>query len=204
MPTLINFPELEEQIRADRAERKIDRHDEVWDGTYIITPPLDVEHQEIRTGLMTAIHLAFGFSSPTRIYLGVNISDRSDDWMQNYRCPDGVVVLPGSTSRECDAYYLGGPDFVIEIISPSDRSREKIPFYGQVGVRELLLVDRDPWALELHRLHDGQLEIAGRSTLERLDVLPSNVLPMAFRLVPGDERPAIEVTHSDGVQKWVV
>ena len=74
----------------------------------------------------------------------------------------------------------------------------------QVGVRELLLVDRDPWVLELYRLDDGRLKITGRSTLERPDVLPSNVLPVAFRLIPGDERPGIKVMHVDGVQKWIV
>jgi len=108
MPTLINFPELEEQIRADRAERRIDWQDEVWDGTYLIMPPLDLQHQEIRGRLIAAIQSALGFSNPARIYLGVNVTDRSDDWTQNYRCPDGVVALPGGTARECDAYYLGG------------------------------------------------------------------------------------------------
>jgi len=72
-----------------------------------------------------------------------------------------------------------------------------------VGVRELLLIDRDPWGLELYRLHDGRMELVGQSRLEKADVLQSAVLPVAFRLIPGDARPGIEVSHNDGIQKWV-
>ena len=32
--------------------------------------------------------------------------------------------------------------------------------------------------------------------------LQSRVLPLNFRLVPGDARPVIEVTHHDGLQVW--
>jgi len=58
--------------------------------------------------------------------------------------------------------------------------------------------------LELYRLHDGQLALVGRSRLERPDVLQSTVLPLSFRLIPGDTRPRIEVCHNDGVQQWAV
>jgi Uma2 family endonuclease len=204
MATLITDPELEEKIRAQRAEWGGDRYDEVWEGTYMMTPFPNPEHAELQASLIAVFRSALGFANPAKVYTSVNVSDRADGWMANYRGPDVSVVLPGGTARKCGAHIIGGPDFVVEVVSPYDQSREKIPFYGQVGVRELLLVDRDPWALELHRLHDGQLEIAGRSTLELSDVLPSNVLPVAFRLIPGDERPGIEVRHNDGVQKWVV
>jgi hypothetical protein len=68
----------------------------------------------------------------------------------------------------------------------------------------LLLIDRDPWALELYRLHSGQLGLVGQSRLEQPDVLQSTVLPLAFRSIPGDTRPRIEVRHSDGIQEWAV
>ena len=70
-------------------------------------------------------------------------------------------------------------------------------------MRELLLIDRDPWALELYRLHDGQLKLVGQSRLEQPDILQSTVLPLTFRLIPGDTRPRIEVRHTDGVQEWL-
>jgi hypothetical protein len=204
MATLITDPALEEQIRAQRAEWGGDRYDEVWEGTYMMNPLPNPEYAEIQLALGAVFRFALGFSGPAKVYPGINVSDRADDWTKNYRCPDVAVVLPGGIARECDANYLGGPDFVIEIISPHDRSREKISFYEKVGVRELLLVDRDPWAVELYRLRDGHLELAGQSRLEQPNVLQSSVLPLTFRLIPGDTRPQIEVSHIDGAQKWVV
>lgn len=202
MATLITDPELEEKIRAQRAEWGGDRYDEVWEGIYRMNPLPNSEHMHLQGGLVWALRNAVA-SGPAMVYPGLNISDRVDDWRKNYRCPDVAVVLPGGIARDYGAYHVGGPDFVVEIISPYDRSREKIPFYGQVGVRELLLVDRDPWGLELYRLLDGQMDLVGQSTLERPCVLPSTVLPVAFRLIPGNARPGIEVSHADGVQKWV-
>jgi Uma2 family endonuclease len=204
MATLITDPELEEQIRARRAEWGGDRYDEVWEGTYMVAPLPNPEHCEIQAGLIAAIRIALGFAHPAKVYPGVNVSDRAADWTQNYRCPDVAVVLPGGIARQCDAHFFGGPDFVVEIVSPGDRSREKISFYAQVGVRELLLVDRDPWSLELYHLRDGQLALVGRSRLEQPDVLRSSVLRLTFRLIPGEPRPRIEVCHTDGAQEWVV
>ncbi len=143
-------------------------------------------------------------STPAMVYPGLNVSDRADDWTKNFRCPDVAVVLPGGIARDCDTYHLGGPDFVVEIISLHDRSRDKLSFYGRVNMRELLLIDRDPWALELYRLHDGELKLAGQSRLDQADVLPCTVLPLTSRLIPGDPRPRIEVRHTDCVQEWLV
>jgi Uma2 family endonuclease len=204
MATLVTDPQLEEQIRAQRAECGGDRFDEVWEGIYMMAPLPNSEHAEIQGGLVTAIRLAFGMSGPEKIYPGINVTDRSDDWTKNYRCPDIAVVLPDGIARDFGAFYLGGPDFATEIVSPDDRSREKISIYEKVGVRELLIIDRDPWQLEIYQLRDGRLELAGQSTVGHPSALQSSVLPVNFRLVRGETRPKIEVCHADGVQKWIV
>src|SRR5207253_305814 len=82
-------------------------------------------------------------------------------------------------ARDCGTHWCGGPDFCVEIASPGDRSRDKLAFYAGIGVRELLLVDRDPWALELFRLSAGRLEPVGRSDLSKQDALPSPVVPVS-------------------------
>ena len=66
------------------------------------------------------------------------------------------------------------------------------------------LVDRKPWQLELYRLEGGELKLVGRSSLTDPALLKSQVVPTSFRLVPGKARPQIEVTHDDGVQRWLV
>jgi Uma2 family endonuclease len=203
MATLITDPELAERLRAQRADSRGDRFDEVWDGTYIMNPIPNPEHMYLQGRLVWALTNAVGPSSPARIYPGLNVSDREDDWRQNYRCPDLAVILPGCVARQHGACFIGGPDFVAEIASLYDRSREKIEFYEQVGVREFLLVEREPWQLELHQLRDGKSELLGRSTVERSDKLQSVVLPVALRLVAGEERPQIEVRQIESNEVWL-
>ncbi len=181
----------------------LDRRDEVWDGVYVIMPLGDIEHQEL-TGELTAVFKeALGRGGP-RVFPGVNVSDQPLDWKKNYRCPDVVVFLPGNPAQEKGSHYLGGPDFAVEIVSPNDRSRKKFPFYADVGVRELLLVSRKPWRLELYSREGKNWALVGRSDLEQPDELSSSVLLLAFRLVTGKKRPLIKVSRPDGSQSWLV
>ena len=204
MALMVLDPTLEEQLKAERAAWGGDRFDEVWEGVYMMAPLANNEHQDLQAGLAAALRLALGWDSPARIQPGANVSDREDDWKQNYRCPDVVVVLPASTARDCDTHWLGGPDFCVEIASPGDRSRDKLEFYGNIGVRELLLIDRHPWAMELYRLSQDRLELVARADASRVATLKSDVVPVSFRLVPGAPRPKIEISHNDGVQCWIV
>lgn len=203
MATLITDPDLEASIRSQRAEWGGDRYDEVWEGTYVMTPLPNSEHSHLQAKLVWAFTDALGPSEPATVYPGINVSDRIDDWTKNYRCPDVAVVFPNGAARDYGAFHCGGPDFAVEIVSPYDRSREKIDFYSKVGGRELLLIVRDPWALELYRLRGGRLEPVGRSTLDQPNILQSEVLPLSLRLVPSEKRPQIEMRHSDGAGYWL-
>ena len=191
---------VEESIKAERRARGIDRYDEVWDGLYIIGPVADNEHQDVQTGLCCAIQDAYGLDSEVRISAGANVSDLVENWEHNYRWPDAVVVCPGSIARDCDSHWHGGPDFVAEIVSKGDRSRDKLNFYARIGVRELLVIDRYPWQLELYRLTNGALELVCRSNVAESVSLRSAVVPASFRLLPGTPRPKIEVIHHNGRQ----
>lgn len=204
MAMLVLDSYVEEQLKAERAASGADRYDEVWEGVYMMAPIANNEHQDLQARLAAAIRNALGWSGPPRVHAGANVSDREEDWTHNYRCPDVVVVLPGSTARDCGTHWYGGPDFCAEIISRSDRSRDKLEFYSRIGVRELLLIDRDPWQVELYRLTHGRLDLVGESTTESSVVLKSSVLPVSFRLIAGEPRPQIEVVHTDGVQRWLV
>jgi Uma2 family endonuclease len=204
MPVYLTDPDLEERLKAERAETGGDRYDEVWEGITFMPPLANNEHQSLGTELAIACHLALGEVGRGRVYAGVNVSDREEDWLYNYRCPNIAVFLPGCPAKDCDTHWCGGPDFAVEIVSPHDRSREKLAFYAQVGVRELLILDRAPWALELYRLQNGELLSVGQTDLARPAPLASEVLPLTFGLLPGGDRPRIEVAHRDGVRRWVV
>jgi Uma2 family endonuclease len=112
------------------------------------------------------------------------------------------VFLKGTHAKDCGTHWFGGPDFAIEVVFPRDRSRDKLAFYAKVSVRELLIVDRKPWRLELYRLENGQLELVGISTLKQPSVLSSEVLALTFALEEGKPRPRILITKADGTKSW--
>ena len=118
----------------------------------MMVPLANTEHQGLQSRLAGAIRNSVGWDIAVHVHAGANVSDREDDWTHNYRIPDVVVVFPGGAARDCGTHWCGGPDFCAEITSPGDRSRDKLDFYAAIGVRELLLIDRDPWALELYQL----------------------------------------------------
>ena len=66
-----------------------------------------------------------------------------------------------------------------------------------------MIVDRDPWQLELYRLRRRKLAPVGTSTRKAGEPLASKVLPLTFRLVAGKTRPTIEVVHHDG-RRWAI
>jgi Uma2 family endonuclease len=204
MATLIQDFDLSRQLIAERRRAGHDRFDEVWEGVYVMNPLPNNEHQELQGRLNTVLQTVVLESQLGRVMPGANVSDRQAGWKKNYRCPDVVVFLEGSKAIDCDTFWFGGPDFAIEIISPGDRSREKLDFYAKVGTRELLLVDRKPWALELYRLDGEKLIRVGKSTLAKRDWLASQVVPLKWRLVAGKTRPEIEAVHTATRKKWRV
>ena len=203
MALMILDPAVEKRLKAEREASGLDRYDEVWEGVYMMAPLAGTEHQDLQFELAHAIKSAVGRAAPARIHTGANVSDREDHWKENYRIPDIVVVFPGGAARDCGTHWCGGPDFCAEIASPGDRSRDKLDFYAAIGLRELLLIDRDPWALELYQLTARRLVRVPACDLKSQAVLTSSVLPLSFRLLPGTPRPQIEVVHRDGVQRWL-
>jgi len=199
MATFVTDPRIEESLSAARQAYDIDR-DEVWEGVRMMTPLPNVEHQDLVSRLAFALQSMLGNESGARIFPGINLSDRVQGWEQNFRGPDVAVFLSDTKAKNCGTHWCGAADFLVEIVSPHDRTRDKLAFYSQIGVRELLIVDRQPWAIELWRLHDRQLVETGRSTIDATTFLDNQVLPVRFRLAQGAERPQIEVVKLDGSQ----
>ena len=133
---------------------------------------------------------------------GVNVSDRVEGWESNYRVPDVAVFLKTTRAVNHDQFWHGGADFVVEIVSPHDQTREKLGFYGAIGTRELLVVDRDPWRLELYR-HDGNsLPQVSTSLVHDENWIISDVLGLKMCLEPDSVRPRIDVCHTASGRQW--
>ncbi len=204
MSLLINDLELAKRIRADREATDGAKHDEVWDGVYVMSPLPNIEHQLFVNRLERVFIAVVDEPAGDMVLPGVNVSERVEGWEKNYRAPDVAVILHDNPGRHCDTHWCGGPDFLVEILSKNDQARNKLAFYGAVGVRELLIVGRSPWELELYSLVDGLLNLIGRSTLKDPQNLVSRVLPIVFRIVEGSDRPLIEVTTIDRRQSWMI
>jgi Uma2 family endonuclease len=174
-------------------------HDEVWDGLLVLYPLPDNEHQEIKSQLLLPLAAT---DNRGALRLGVNISDRREDWMTNFRCPDLVAYLPDNPATNHDTHWLGGPDFLVEIVSPGEDPRQKLDFYAKVKTREVLIVDRDPWVVELYRFKRGKMVLVGKSDATKPAVLTSTALPLTFQMQPGTPRPTILISHTATKQTW--
>ncbi len=112
--------------------------------------------------------------------------------------------MEGTAAENHDTHWVGGPDFVVEILSPDDLGRDKLPFYAAVGTKEVLIIDRDPWRLELYQLKRGKLKLVGTAEPDDGGALASKVLPVTFALVAGKDRPTIRVRHTQTGQEWPI
>ena len=136
MLTLVTDPHLSASLIQDRQARGIDHHDEVWEGVYVMSPAPNNEHQDLVGGFIHLLRTVIDENNLGKVLPGTNITDQTDDWTKNYRCPDVVVFLNDTQAENRDTHWLGGPDLAIEIVSPGDQTREKIPFYEKVGDRK--------------------------------------------------------------------
>jgi Uma2 family endonuclease len=202
MSLLVFDKHVGEQMIAQRRAAGLDRYDEVWDGDYVMPPMPNDEHQQIVCRVVSILQDVIGWPGLGEIRPGVNVSDRDEGWTANYRVPDVALFLEGTQAVNRDTHWVGGPDWLCEILSEGDHARDKLGFYAQVGVREVLLIDRDPWTLELHQRQGDALVLAGTSMLAQPDVLASAVAPLTFRLVAGKTRPLVEVACTTDDRRW--
>ena len=118
--------------------------------------------------------------------------DTSPD--ENFRIPVISFIAAGREHvLAADGTRGGGPDAVLEIRSPGDETYEKLPFFAKLGVREVVVIDRDSKRPEVLRLGEtGYLAVA----TDRSGGVPSEVLRVRFRLAPG-ETPSLIVDDLD-------
>jgi Uma2 family endonuclease len=203
MNVLVTDPDLACRIINARAREDGDRWTEVWNGVTVVPALPNNDHQRLVSRLTSAFSAVIDWDAGDQALPGVNVSNYAKGWRKrNYRCPDAVVYLAGNPAVDHGGHWQGGPDLAVEIQSPGEKPRRKLRFYATVGTRELLVVDRDPWALELYRLAAGKLVSAGRSDPASPATLASGVLSLTFRLRAAQPRPAIDITHPATGQTW--
>jgi Uma2 family endonuclease len=61
-------------------------------------------------------------------------------------------LTPARFAINARTHCEGGPEVVVEIRSPDDESEEKLPFYAQIGVLEVWIIDCDTKEIDLYVL----------------------------------------------------
>lgn len=124
-----------------------DRWDEVWDGVLHMPPMPTSDHQRFESHLVEVLRPLARRHGFEAIHQLAVLDPR--DHTPNYRVPDISVLTP---DRVLPDGTEGPVELAIEILSPQDESREKIPFYAARGVQELWLVDPRTRAHEVYVL----------------------------------------------------
>jgi Uma2 family endonuclease len=157
-----------EELLERRRRLGLDSHDEVWDGVLHVSPGPSHAHASV------VAQLALVLSTPARAAgLEPTVEFNMGDSDANFRVPDGGLHRPGAAPMWHPTAAL-----VIEVVSPGDESWEKLPFYAEHGVDELLIVDPQRRSVDWLALGEGGyaavehsrlIELGRADLLERID-----------------------------------
>lgn len=129
---------------------------EIIDGELVVTPSPVPRHQDLVT---VVISLLTAFVGPRR--LGKVLSGPIDVKISEYTIlvPDLIFVSADRLAIIGPTYVDGGPDLVVEVLSPSTRRRDlvqKPALYAAAGVREYWQIDPDSESITINTLRDGR------------------------------------------------
>ncbi len=136
-------PELTELIER-RRRLGLDLHDEVWEGSYHMAPAASARHaylDQVIAELIGPLARRAGLVVTGEFNLGEPDDFRVPDRGVHRRLPRGV--------------WLDQALMVVEILSLDDETVDKLPFYGNHGVEEVLLVDADARLVRVLRRDGG-------------------------------------------------
>ena len=167
MSAVVPEAQLEERHRLG-----LDHRDELWDGVLHMVPPAGDPHQ----GLSAELFLVLG-PLAKRLGLVPRMETGLFRHEKDYRVPDQLYRRPDDGSvRGAEAAEL-----VVEILSPDDETWQNLPWFVELGVREVLVLNpRDRTA----RLFREGVEVTPRS----------EVLGVTFETVDG----TLRLTWEDG------
>jgi Uma2 family endonuclease len=147
--------EVPEELLEDRRRRNADRRDEVWEGVLHMVPQPTTTHVRIQAALRDALKQIIA-PRGLEAWTELGIRDLADP--QSYRVPDVSVTRAEFLSERG---IEGRAELVIEVLSPNDESREKLPFYARQEVQEVWLIDPKTRAIEVFALRLDHYEPVG-------------------------------------------
>jgi Uma2 family endonuclease len=142
-------------IQALRKQTGADRWDEMWEGVLHMPPMPNRDHQDLEFVLESYLRFFWAPLRQAKVYHQINVASIGG-WPHSYRIPDLVLLLPQRFAIDRNEYFEGAPDVVVEIRSPEDETYEKLPFYRDLGVPEVWVIERDTRTPEIHVLKRGR------------------------------------------------
>ncbi|MDA8333434.1 MAG: Uma2 family endonuclease [Peptococcaceae bacterium] len=165
------------------------------DGEVIVLSPATTFHQKVKIFLVELMGV-FARRYQSGDVLDAPFAVRLPERLRRVREPDIIFVRREQVSRLKKAFFEGGPDVVVEIVSPDSRTRDRRDKYGEyeaAEVGEYWLIDPERRKAEFFRLGaDGRFY---PETLDAQGIFRSKTLP-GFWLNTGwlwqDPLPAVE------------
>lgn len=145
--------ELSPGLLHERRRTGCDRLDEVWAGVPHLVPPPSISHQDFEYALEQALR-AIAARRGLRALHNIGLAVPGTGWT-DYRVPDLCVAHPAELSEHA---LEGRAELVVEILSPRDESRDKLPFYASRGVREVWLIEPATREVEVFALRSRSYE----------------------------------------------
>jgi Uma2 family endonuclease len=131
--------EVPPHLLEERRRLGVDRWDEMWEGVLHMVPPPAERHQSLGSRLVEVLG-PLARRRGLKFAYEIGLFGADDD----YRVPDLVAYRPAQASaRGLEV----AAELVVELVSPGDESREKLPWYAAQGVTEVVLIDRDTLAV---------------------------------------------------------
>jgi Uma2 family endonuclease len=144
-----------EPILELRKRSGLDRMDEIWEGVLHMVPAPNHAHGRIEAQLMRKL-------GPHADAAGLELIGQSNlgEGEHNFRVPDCSLHRPGA-----HGVWHSTAALVVEVVSPNDESWEKLPFYADHSVDEVLIVDPRKRSVDWLGLTGGAYRPVARSGL---------------------------------------
>ncbi len=127
----------------------------MWAGVLHIMPEPNREHQDLEGALEAYLRSHWGRPNGNKVYHRINLSPPGG-WPDDYRIPDLLLLSPPNFAADHNEYFEGAVDAVVELRSPGDESYDKLPFYEDLGVGEVWIIDRDTKEPKVYLLRKGR------------------------------------------------
>ena len=145
--------EMPKRWLEERRNSEASRWDEMWVGVLHMAPMPNRVHQRFVRDLQELLQRRWGEPTGGQVDQEVNLTPiDGPGWVEDYRIPDLVMTTPDRAHFDKIEYMAGPPLVCIEVQSDRDESYTKLPFYANLGVPEVWIIDRDSKRPEVYVL----------------------------------------------------